>query len=71
MKGWMEMTSYNPELGFHGYVDTVAYVMDVEPSALLDVDVLAVIRAVFMRNGSHSEAEAAVRRHLEDRRVPA
>lgn len=60
--------TYNPELGFHGYVDTIAYRMDVEPVALEDADTLTVIRGVFMRNGSHSEAEEAVRIHLEERR---
>jgi hypothetical protein len=42
--------------------------MDVEPVALEDADTLTVIRGVFMRNGSHSEAEEAVRIHLEERR---
>lgn len=61
----MGSTAYNPELGFYGYVDTVAYRMDVEPRVLENVETLAVIRNVFLRNGTHSEAEAAVRRHFE------
>jgi hypothetical protein len=63
--------TYNPELGFHGYVDTIAYRMDVEPVVLEDVDTLSIIRDIFMRSGSHSEAEEAVRLHLEDRRKVA
>lgn len=61
----MGSTAYNPELGFYGYVDTVAYRMDVEPSLLEEVETLAVIRQVFLRNGTHSEAEAAVRRQFD------
>lgn len=55
-----------PGKGFFSYVDAVADILGVEPSTLDDVDTLAILRGVFMDNGSHSEAGAALRKHFAE-----
>lgn len=57
--------SFNPELGFHPFLDTVAYCLDIEPRMLVGDEETAAIREVFDRNGTPGEAEAAVRPILE------
>ncbi len=61
--------AFNPELGFHPFVDTVAYCLDMDPKLLVGDEETAAIRAVFDRNGTPGEAEAAVRPILQSKGV--
>ncbi|NTF18217.1 hypothetical protein G6L37_07340 [Agrobacterium rubi] len=61
MKGFI---SFNPERGFHPFVHTVAYCLDVDPRVFGDEET-AVIRQVFDTNARPGDAEAAIRPILE------
>lgn len=63
MTGFM---SFNPEHGFHPFVDTVAYCLDVDPK-IFGQEETSVIRDVFDRNGRPGEAEATLRPILESK----
>lgn len=55
---------FNPEHGFHPFLHTVAYCLDVDPRGLGEEETFA-IRQVFDKGGKPGEAEAAVRPILE------
>jgi hypothetical protein len=63
------MCDFNPELGFHAFLDTIAYRLDVDPRLLDGDEERAAIRQIFDRCGKPAEAEAAVRPILERKNV--
>lgn len=55
--------SFNPELGLHAFIDTVAYRMDVDPSEFKD-DAKVALTRLFAEGHTAATAETEVRKIL-------